>query len=347
MFYRKRQLMYAKKVENSVIPITLRLFDLSDITYGMSNFYPYHSTKALAVRVDDVTKYVPLTMIKPNAYSSAAIKELSFRHSNNRTYYAYKPDGKIGFVCTDSISGGEGYAHYITKTWTRRITEVKVSFAMSNSFDLFVSSNSGSTWTSIGTIPAGSYGITYEEPIEVTYTATGDEPYVVPTLPDGTFRFKIRSKLRTQTNTANIRFTACTIAGTVIGTFVEVNLDHALTKGRLQFENEWIGVVPPWYIDSTASILKEGETYGVSQTLGDITLGSLFANLKVNYIVNGNTYNICKYTYIPTLTIGIITEKSVSFDEWLNDPFDILQIIDEFKEGEELKGIGNIPYQYW
>lgn len=346
MFYRKRQLMYAKKVENSVIPITLRLFDLSDITYGMSNFYPYYSTEALAVRVDDVTKYVPLTTRKPNAYD-LAIKELSVRHCDNKTYYAYKPDGKIGFVCTDSIRGEGDYGHYITKEWTRRITEVRVSFAMSNSFDLFVSSNSGSTWTSIGTIPAGSHGITYEEPIEVTYTATGDEPDVVPTLPNGTFRFKIRSKLRTQPNTANIRFTACTFAGVVIGTYVSVNLDHALTKGRLQFENEWVGVVPPWNVAATASILEEGDIYGNSPALGDATIGALFANLKVNYIVNGNTYNICTYTYIPTLTIGIITEKTVSFDEWLNDPFDILQIIDEFKEGEGLKGIGNIPYQYW
>lgn len=326
--YKKRQLKFRRNGST----YALNLFDYADLHTGLQYFGgDYYSGYDLAVRVDDMTKYVPLST------SSSGGNGLAVRRNGTTLYPFYTaPTIKIYYSDESSTSC---YNNVVTTNFNRRVTGVALSAALNVAVDIYMSANSGASWVKVGTLPKGSYYAGMDYTMTYVKSQTGS----APSYTNGGLRFKVRTAISEQSNHAIITWNCGTVSGVTNEVYAKVTLGHPLTAGYIEHEGEWNGFLPPFSTSGASTILSAGQSSG-SATRVFVIAGALTNYSKINYVFEDSKTTIASYSFVPAVIPFSTITGDVYFNEIKSNPTDIFQLYGSWGGGAVQDAI---PSTYW
>ena len=352
-FYWKRQL----KIRKSGATKNFNLYDLSDLQQGLANFgadyaYGYSKGQELAIRVDDVTKYVPLSVTASRGYGLALRKA-------EKTLYPIEvtPQCKIFYYNTYS---DKIYNETIIRTWTMNITKVQLSSTLNQDIELWASCNGGNTWIGpIAKITKGGFSATISSHSELTCSSTTADGST-PSYP-GSFQFKLRTAIVKQDRQIFIGFSGySTTLKYPITCTAKMHDGNPLKTGKIVMELKriWNILVPvpiPIPIETTydTTVMNAGSTSNSSENGEVVIAGTLKLEANAYYVSETGSQHLSGFDFTLAMLSGLPCNDpnhAITFQEVTAIPTDIVKISPSLAVGSSTSkyfSLFLIPSDYW
>ena len=312
------------------------LLDYADIHTGMQywNSWNYYSGHDLAVRIDGVTKYIPLM-----TDASWGTGNLKVRY-NGATLYPRSPIPTVRVGYSDSHSDS-WYNNVCTRKFSRRVTNVWIYPALSKATELQMSCDSGSSWVTVATIPANTYVVN----LDTTLSYSAQQQGSAPGYEYGRFRFRLRSGISTTTITAQIIYNAGSVSALEIEAWVRVKLSQALPTGYIKYVGEWVGFGAPFYSTGSVDVLYAGSQEG-SKVRPFVIPFAITGTCRIYYCYEGNETQIDSFTFVPSLNpFSGANHQNISFTAYANNPSTIMTLYGYWGDGSVKGSISQ--KEYW
>jgi hypothetical protein len=350
-FYWKRQL----KIRKSDATKNFNLYDLSDLQQGLANFgsdyaYGYSKGQELAIRVDDVTKYVPLSTNSSRGYG-VAIQRLTAK----QTLYPIEvtPQCKIFYYNTYSDTY---YNEAIIRTWTMNITKVQLSSTLNQDIELWASCNSGNTWIGpIAKITKGGFSATISSHSKLTCSssAVGSEPSY-----PGSFQFKLRTAITKLDKKISITFSGYSaLAVKYPITCKTYCYGEKLKTGKIvmELQRNYIDPLIPFIpLEKTYSstVMSAGSSSGSAENGEVFIVGTTRLDAVAYYVSEAGSQRLASTNFTAALLSSFSWEEShsVTFQEVTEIPVDIAKVSPSLAVGSSSSNyfsLFSIPSNYW